>query len=47
MNDRVSLYLSDILKRNNLDPKRTKLVRHSLKDECSKACYEKDFIEVY
>ena len=29
----ASLYLNDILYRNGLDPKRVKLIRHSLKHE--------------
>jgi hypothetical protein len=43
----VSLYLSDILKRNDIDPKRCKLVRHSLNHKRCKICYENDFIDHY
>jgi calcineurin-like phosphoesterase family protein len=43
----ASLFLSDILKRNGLDPKRTKLIRHSLNHDRCKKCYEKGCFEIY
>ncbi len=43
----ISLYLSDILLRNKLDPKRTKLIRHSLKQARCKVCYENGWLEEY
>lgn len=47
MNDVISLYLNDILKRNGINPKRTKLIRHSLKHKRCKSCYENNFIDDY
>lgn len=43
----ASLFLSDILKRSNIDPKRTKLIRHSLKHDRFKKCYEKGYFDIY
>lgn len=43
----VSLYLSDILKRNGFDPKRVKLIRHSLKDKDFNKCYINGFMDDY
>lgn len=43
----ASLYLTDILKRNGIDPNRTKLIRHSLKDKEFKKCYLNGFMEEY
>jgi hypothetical protein len=43
----ASLYLNDILKRNGLDPKRVKLIRHSLKHARCSACYNGGFIDEY
>lgn len=43
----VSLYLSDILRRNGLDPKKVKLIRHSLKHKNFKKCYDDKFMEEY
>jgi hypothetical protein len=43
----ASLYLSDILKRNDLNLSRTKLIRHSLNDIICRKCYEKGYLEIY
>lgn len=43
----ASLYLNDILKRNGLDPKRVKLIRHSLKHARCRVCYNAGFIDEY
>jgi len=43
----ASLYLSDILKRTGIDPRRTKLIRHSLRHRRFRICYEKNFFELY
>lgn len=43
----ASFFLSDILKRNNLDSRRTKLIRHSMKHKRFKKCYEKGYFDVY
>lgn len=43
----ASLYLSDTLKRLNIEPKRTKLIRHSLNDDGVRKCYEKGFLDIY
>ncbi len=43
----ASLYLNDILYRNGLDPKRVKLIRHSLKHERCKKCFNSGFLEDY
>ena len=42
-----SLFLNDILIRNGIDPKRTKLIRHSLRHKRCKACYDAGFISDY
>ncbi|KAB3525728.1 GIY-YIG nuclease family protein [Alkaliphilus serpentinus] len=42
-----SLYLSDILKRNGLDIKRVKLIRHSLNHDLFAKCYLDGFTEEY
>lgn len=42
-----SLYLTDILKRNGIDPKRTKLLRHSLRHNRCKICYHSSFLDEY
>lgn len=47
VNDMASLYLNDILKRNGIDPERTKLIRHSLKHKRCKSCYDNNFIDDY
>lgn len=47
MIDLASLYLNDILRRNGIDPKRTKLIRHSLKHERCKVCFDRGFINAY
>ena len=43
----ASLYLNDILNRNGLDPKKTMLIRHSLKHTRCGACYDAGFIDEY
>lgn len=43
----ASLYLEDILRRNSIDPRRTKLVRHSLNHKRCKVCYNNNFIDEY
>lgn len=43
----ASLYLSDIIKRNNLDPTRIKLIRHSLRDKGFLKCFQKGFMNEY
>ena len=43
----ISLYLSDILQRFNLDLNKVKLIRHSLKDRDFLACYNAGFIKEY
>ena len=43
----TSIYLNDILKRNGIDPTRTKLIRHSLKHKRCKSCFDNSFIEEY
>lgn len=43
----ASLYLSDILRRNGLDPKRVKLIRHSLSDKDFLKCFQKGYINEY
>ena len=43
----ASLYLTDILKRNGLDPKSVKLIRHSLKDKEFNTCYLNGFMDEY
>jgi len=42
-----SLYLSDILRRFNLDLNKVKLIRHSLNDKDFLACYNAGFIKEY
>lgn len=42
-----SLYLSDILRRFNLDLKRVKLIRHSLNDKNFRTCYNAGYIQEY
>ena len=42
-----SVFLSDILRRNGLDPKKTKLIRHSLNDKAFAKCYSDAFVEEY
>ena len=42
-----SLYLSDILRKFNLDLNRVKLIRHSLNDKNFLACYNAGFIKEY
>ena len=42
-----SLYLTDIMRRNNLDPNRTKLIRHALKHDRCQRCFQHNFIEYY
>ena len=46
VNDVISLYLNDILKRNGISPKRTKLIRHSLKHKRCKVAWN-NFIDDY
>ena len=41
------LNFSDVLKNVGLDPKRVKLIRHSLGDKAFKKCYDKDMVEEY
>ncbi len=43
----ASIYLNDILDRNDINPARTKLIRHSLKHKRCKSCYVNSFIEEY
>ena len=38
---------SDVLKNVGLDPKRVKLIRHSLGDKAFKKCYDKGMVEEY
>ena len=40
------LNFSDVLKNVGLDPKRVKLIRHSLGDKAFKECYDKNFAVV-
>lgn len=42
-----SLLLNDILLRSGIDPKRTKLIRHSLRHKRCRVCYEAGFISEY
>ena len=39
------LNFSDVLKNVGLDPKRVKLIRHSLGDTAFKKCYDKNMVE--
>ncbi len=39
--------MNDILNRNGIDPKKTKLIRHSLKHKRCKDCFDNNFIEEY
>ena len=39
------LNFSDVLKNVGLDPKRVKLIRHSLGDKAFKECYDKNMVE--
>ena len=41
------LNFSDVLKNVGLDPKRVKLIRHSLGDKAFKKCYDKNMVEEY
>ena len=41
------LNFSDALKNVGLDPKRVKLIRHSLGDKAFKKCYDKNMVEEY
>ena len=41
------LNFSDVLKNVELDPKRVKLIRHSLGDKAFKKCYDKNMVEEY
>ena len=41
------LNFSDVLKNVGLDPKRVKLIRHSLGDKAFKKCYDKGMVEEY
>ena len=41
------LNFSDVLKNVGLDPKRVKLIRHSLGDKVFKKCYDKNMVEEY
>lgn len=41
------LLLQDILQINGIDPKDVLLIRHSLKHDNFRKCYEKDFIHEY
>ena len=43
----ASLYLSDIINRAGLDPKKVMLIRHSLNDKDFAKCYERDFVLEY
>ena len=43
----ASIYLQDILKRNDLDPKKVKMIRHSLNDKDFGKCYQAGFMEEY
>ena|SRR5690625_2274942 len=42
-----SLYISDLLRKNNLTPERVKLIRHSLSHERFRIAYETNFILEY
>lgn len=42
-----SIYLKDILIKNDLNPKRVKLIRHSLKHDRFLKCYKKGFFDEY
>ena len=41
------LNFSDVLKNVGLNPKRVKLIRHSLGDKAFKKCYDKNMVEEY
>ena len=41
------LNFSDVLKKVGLDPKRVKLIRHSLTDGEFRKCYEKNMVMEY
>ena len=41
------LNFSDVLRNVGLDPKRVKLIRHSLGDKAFKKCYDKNMVEEY
>lgn len=43
----ASLYLTDILKRAGLDPKKVMLIRHSLSDKDFKKCYDAGMVQEY
>lgn len=43
----ASLYLTDILRRNGIDPQEVKLLRHALNDSGFKDCYYKGMIKEY
>lgn len=43
----TSLYLSDILRRAEINPTRVKLIRHSVKHERFRLCYKKGFWQEY
>jgi hypothetical protein len=43
----TSIYLSDILKRNGIDPNNVKLIRHALSDKGFRDCYNKGMIKEY
>ncbi len=43
----ASLFLSDILRHNEIDPQEVKLIRHALSDEGFRDCYNKGMIKEY
>lgn len=47
LNTMAILNFSDVLKNVGLDPKRVKLIRHSLGDKAFKKCYDKGMVEEY
>ncbi len=43
----ISLYLSDLFRRANIDPKKVKLIRHALSDKGFRACYDLGMVKEY
>lgn len=43
----ASLYLTDILRRNEIDPEKVRLIRHALSDKSFRDCYNKGMIKEY
>ncbi len=43
----ASLYLTDILRRNEIDPQEVKLIRHAISDKGVRDCYYKGMIKEY